>query len=181
MEHDKKLSANPEADQLWKEFDRSLDEVSVTEEQISKASDDKNIQCLSFKALSVIIGKIQVALGAIEMSHPADSGAGKLRILHAKLQVLNGTMFPYLAVRLKQSPRTVLESAIDACRTPSSDLPPPPAVDTVQEGSTRSTDETDQSEDTASDTSPAKTSASDADSSAGSLATARGGGIRRRK
>jgi hypothetical protein len=178
IKHDKKLSNNPEADQLWKEFDRSLDEMNVTEDQISKASDDKNIQSLSFKALCVIIGKIQVALGAIEMSQPSESPDGKLRILRAKLQVLSGTMFPYLAVRLKQSPRTVLESAIDACRIPSSETA---AVDTSQEESTRSTDETNQSEDTTPDTSPVETPASDADSSAGSLATARGGGIRRRK
>lgn len=177
LKHDKKLSANPEADQLWKEFDLSLDEVSVTEGQISKASDDKNIQCLSLRALAVIIGKIQLALGAIEMLQ-TQSSDGKLPLLHAKLQVLSGTMFPYLAVRLKQSPRTLLEGAIDACRTPWSETA---AVDTAQKESTRSTDETDQSEDTTPDTSPVETPASDADSSTSSVTTARGGGVRRRK
>jgi hypothetical protein len=176
IKHDKKLSNNPEADQLWKEFDRCLDEVSVTDDQIAKASEDKNIQCLSYKALAVIMGKIQVALGAIEMLQ-AESPNGKLPLLHAKLQVLGGTMFPYLAVRLKQSPRSVLESALDACRIPSEAA----TVDVVQEGPTRSNDETDQSQDTASQTSPIETPASDADSSAGGVATARGVGVRRRK
>src|SRR5947208_14976874 len=107
FKHDKKLSANPEADQLWKEFDRALEGGDVTDDQISKASEDKNIQCLSYRALAVIIGKIQVALGAIEMAQ-AQSPNGRLQALHAKLQVLGGTMFPYLAVRLKQSPRSLL-------------------------------------------------------------------------
>jgi hypothetical protein len=117
IKHEKKLSANPEADQLWREFDHSLDEGSVTEEQISKALDDKNIQCLNYRALAVIIGKIQVALGAMEMRQ-TQSPNGKLQVLHAKLQVLGGTMFPYLAVRLKQSSRTLLENFIDECRVP---------------------------------------------------------------
>ena len=153
LKHDKKLSANPEADRLWKEFDRALDEGNVTDDQISKASDDKNIQCLSYRALAVIIGKIQVALGIIEMSQTSESPNGKLRVLHAKLQVLSGTMFPYLAVRLKQSPRTLLESAIDALRTSSPEqaleqasagdaaLPDTASVDTAPRGTKPHNDE----------------------------------------
>lgn len=48
IKDDKKLSNNPEADQLWKEFDRALEGGDVTDDQISKASEDKNIQCLSY-------------------------------------------------------------------------------------------------------------------------------------
>jgi hypothetical protein len=177
IKHEKTLSANSKADRLWKEFDRSLDGVSVTDDQISWARDDRNIQCLSYRALAVIIGKIQVALGAMEMQQTSESSDGELPLLHAKLQVLGGTMFPYLAVRLKQSPRTVLENAIDALRTPSEKA----VVDVVQEGSTKSTNETEQSENAASHTSSIETPASDADSSAGSASATRGGGVRRRK
>lgn len=120
LKYNKKFSNNSEANQLWREFDRSLDQVSVTSDQINRASQDNNLQCLSLMGLAVIVGKIQVALGAIEIQSPD----GKLPLLHAKLQILSGTMFPYLAVRLKQSSRTPLESAIDALRTRSPETHP---------------------------------------------------------
>ena len=104
----KNLSANPEADQLWREFNRRLDKANddnllntITDNLLNRVTDYRYIQCLNHKALAVMIGKIQVLQGRIQMLHGESQRPQKeLQVLHAKLQVLCGTMFPYLALDL---------------------------------------------------------------------------------
>jgi hypothetical protein len=193
-EHNQKFTANSEADQLWKDFEYRLD--NANEENLLYAWDDdlvsvaatrEKIQCLNYKALGDIMGKVQVLQGQIQLLQlEQETPQVELQRLHAQLQVLCGRMLPYLATRIKQAPGGLLKKAITTYRIGSSghvqaEGREAGSVDVVQEGSTRSTNETDQNQDTTSDTSPIETPASDADSSAGSVTTARGGGIRRRK
>jgi hypothetical protein len=149
MEHDMKLSANPEADQLWKNFARRLDKVTeenlldlMTEDLFSRVTDPKNIQCLSYKALADIMGKVQVLQGEIEvMQLQSVLPPAELQMLHARLQVLCGKMLPYLAVRIKQAPVPLLKKPIEARRSPA-------AADTVPELSSHETESNTSSEDT---------------------------------
>jgi hypothetical protein len=129
IKHDKKLSAQPEADQLWRDFDNRLDAANDEnllnlwdDDLLSIATKYENIQCLNYKALLVIMGKVQVLQGAIQLLQAkSEMPERKLQLLHARLQVLCGNMLPYLAVRIKQSPLNLLESVTEACRTTSSE------------------------------------------------------------
>jgi hypothetical protein len=171
MKHDNKLSANPEADQLWKEFERRLDKANednlfdlVTDDLLSRVIDPKNIQCLNLKALGDIMGKVQVLQGQIRvMQVDPEMPQGELHMLHAKLQVLCGTMFPHLAVRIKQAPVSLLKKPIQMKSAggeahPANPVEAPPggeatvSVDVVS-GSTDDSYETDQASQTSNSTS----------------------------
>jgi hypothetical protein len=120
FEHEQKFSANPEADQLWKEFNRRLDKTD--EENLLNMWDDglvstvamrESIQCLNYKALGDIMGKVQVLQGQLQLLQlESEIPRPELQGLHAQLQILVGEMFPYLAVRIKQAPVSLLKRPI---------------------------------------------------------------------
>jgi hypothetical protein len=148
---DNNISKNEEANQLWKEFDRRLDATEdnllnvMTEELLNKMTDHRYIQCLSYKGLAVIIGKIQVLQGQIEVLQ-GEKGMPqeKLGMLHAMLQVLCGKMFPYLAVRIKQADVSLQNKPIGTQQMEPPDAGP---VDTVQEVSKDNAYETEPAKD----------------------------------
>jgi hypothetical protein len=88
MELPRLVSKNPQADALWRKQYEALLDPQVLDECL----DDRNLQCLYYYPLTLILGRVFEQIGQ------ADKWADVRRLF-----VLAGRLIPYLGVRWQQS------------------------------------------------------------------------------